>query len=78
MRTPLDDPGFTAEVRMLEATLCHHTMEEEQRMFPQAHALGADRLEELGAQLRERQAELARSGAARLIVRLKRETLRRL
>lgn len=78
MRTPLDNPGFTAEVRMLEATLRHHTMEEEQRMFPQAYALGAERLEELGAQLRERQAELARSGAARLIVRLKRETLRRL
>ena len=29
MRTPLDDPGFTTEVRMLEATLRHHTMEEE-------------------------------------------------
>jgi galactokinase len=61
---------------MLEKTLRHHTMEEEQRMFPQAHALGEDRLEELGRQLQERQRELADSGAMRLMIRLKRATLR--
>ena len=76
MRTAPDDPEFVTEVRMLEKTLRHHTMEEEQRMFPQSHALGADRLEELGGQLQERQHELAESGAMRLIIRLKRATLR--
>ena len=76
MRTALDDPEFVTEVRMLESTLHHHTLEEEQRMFPQSHALGQDRLERLGAQLQERQRELARSGGMRLIVRLKRTALR--
>ncbi|WP_164699793.1 hemerythrin domain-containing protein [Modestobacter sp. KNN46-3] len=76
MRTSLDDPEFVTEVRMLESTLRHHTFEEEQRMFPQAHALGGERLEELGRQLQERQDELGRSGAMRLIVRLKRMTLK--
>jgi hypothetical protein len=45
-------------------------------MFPQAHALGEDRLEELGRQLQDRQRELADSGGMRLIVRLKRAVLR--
>ncbi|MGY1842081.1 hemerythrin domain-containing protein [Modestobacter sp. SYSU DS0875] len=76
MRLPLDDPEFTTEVRMLESTLRHHTFEEEERMFPQSHALGEERLEQLGAQLQQRQRELARSGGMRLIVRLKRFTLR--
>jgi DUF438 domain-containing protein len=76
MRTPVDDPEFVAEVQMLESTLHHHTFEEEQRMFPQSHALGDDRLEQLGRQLQERQRELARSGGMRLIMRLKRATLR--
>ncbi|MGY2001737.1 hemerythrin domain-containing protein [Blastococcus sp. SYSU DS1024] len=76
MRTAPDDPEFVPEVRMLEKTLRHHTMEEEQRMFPQAHALGEARLEQLGEQLRARQQELAESGGMRLIVRLKRATLR--
>ncbi|MCZ2810174.1 MULTISPECIES: hemerythrin domain-containing protein [unclassified Modestobacter] len=76
MRTSLDDPEFVTEVRMLESTLRHHTFEEEQRMFPQAHALGEERMEELGRQLQERQDELGRSGAMRLIVRLKRMTLK--
>lgn len=78
MRTGLTDPGLSDEVRMLEATLRHHTMEEEERMFPPSHALGEARLEELGAQLQERDRELRRSGAARAMVRLKREVLRRL
>ncbi|MCZ2836722.1 hemerythrin domain-containing protein [Modestobacter sp. VKM Ac-2985] len=76
MRTPVDDPEFVTEVRMLSSTLHHHTFEEEQRMFPQAHGLGEERLEELGRQLQERQEELGRSGAMRLIVRLKRMTLK--
>ena len=76
MRMDVADPEFGTEVRMLEKTLRHHTMEEEQRMFPQAHALGEQRLEELGEQLRARQRELAASGGMRLIVRLKRATLR--
>ncbi|TFV62263.1 hemerythrin domain-containing protein [Geodermatophilus sp. DF01-2] len=76
MRMAVDDPEFVPEVRMLEKTLRHHTMEEEQRMFPHSHALGEDRLEELGEQLRARQHELARSGGMRLIIRLKRATLR--
>ena len=76
MRTAPDDPQFLAEVRMLQATVRHHAAEEEERMFPQSHALGEDRLEELGAQLEERRRELERSGAMRLIVRLKRATLR--
>ncbi|WP_347057352.1 hemerythrin domain-containing protein [Blastococcus sp. HT6-30] len=76
MRTDVTDPEFAGEVRMLEKTVRHHTMEEEQRMFPQSHALGEERLEELGDQLRARQQELARSGGMRLIVRLKRATLR--
>ncbi|RZU32453.1 hemerythrin domain-containing protein [Blastococcus saxobsidens] len=76
MRLPVDDPDFGAEVRMLEKTLRHHTMEEEERMFPQSHSLGEARLEELGEQLRERQRELAASGGMRLVMRLKRATLR--
>ncbi|MGY1710913.1 hemerythrin domain-containing protein [Geodermatophilus sp. SYSU D00758] len=76
MRTAPDDPEFATEVRMLEATLHHHTFEEEQRMFPQSHALGEERLQELGRRLQERQRELARSGAVRVMVRLKRTVLR--
>jgi hypothetical protein len=76
MRTAPDDPEFVVEVRMLEKTLRHHTMEEEQRMFPQSHALGEDRLEELGRRLQERQRELADSGGMRLMIRLKRAVLR--
>ncbi len=76
MRMSVDDPEFGPEVRMLEKTLRHHAMEEEERMFPQSQALGEQRLEELGEQLRARQRELARSGGMRLIVRLKRATLR--
>jgi hemerythrin superfamily protein len=76
MRMDVDDPAFGSEVRMLESTLRHHTMEEEERMFPQSHALGELRLEELGEQLRERKRELEESGGMRLIVRLKRVTLR--
>jgi hemerythrin superfamily protein len=78
MRTATDDPEFAAEVRMLSATLHHHTMEEEERMFPQSAALGEARLEQLGGELQARQRELATSGTARLLVRLKRGTLRRL
>jgi iron-sulfur cluster repair protein YtfE (RIC family) len=76
MRMDVEDPEFGTEVRMLEKTLRHHTMEEEQRMFPQSHALGEERLEEIGGQLRARQRELAESGGMRLIIRLKRATLR--
>ena len=76
MRTAVDGPEFVPEVRMLEKTLRHHTMEEEQRIFPQSQALGEERLEELGEQLRVRQHELAESGGMRFIVRLKRATLR--
>jgi hemerythrin-like domain-containing protein len=76
MRTPVDHPQFLAEVRMLESTVRHHTMEEEQRMFPQSHALGEERLEELGVRLQDRRRELARSGGMRLMIRLKRATLR--
>jgi hemerythrin superfamily protein len=76
MRTAPDDPEFLTEVRMLESTLLHHAAEEEERMFPQSHALGEDRLEELGRRLQERQRELARSGRMRFIVRLKRAVLR--
>ena len=76
MRMDLDDPDFVTEVRVLEATLRHHTMEEEERMFPQSHALGEDRLDELGDELRARQRELAESGGMRLIIRIKRAVLR--
>ncbi|WNV74120.1 hemerythrin domain-containing protein [Geodermatophilus sp. DSM 44513] len=76
MRMSVDDPEFRTEVRMLEKTLRHHTMEEEERMFPQAQALGEERLRRLGAQLEQRQRELAASGGMRLIIRLKRATLR--
>ncbi len=76
MRTAVDDPEFIPEVAMLESTLRHHAAEEEERMFPQSHALGEARLEELGRQLQERQRELAESGGMTLIMRLKRMTLR--
>ena len=76
LRTPVDHPQFLSEVRMLESTVRHHTLEEEQRMFPQSHALGEERLEELGSQLEERRRELERSGGMRLMIRLKRATLR--
>ena len=76
MRMDVADPEFGTEARMLENTVRHHAMEEEQRMFPQSHALGEERLEELGRQLQDRQRELAESGGMRLIMRLKRTTLR--
>ena len=76
MRTPVDRPEFLTEVLMLESTVRHHAFEEEQRIFPQSHALGDERLEQLGRQLQERQRELARSGGMRLIIRLKRAALR--
>ena len=76
MRMDVDDPEFTTEVRMLESTVRHHAMEEEERIFPQSQALGEDRLEELGERLRARQDELRRSGGMRLIIRLKRTVLR--
>jgi hemerythrin superfamily protein len=76
MRMSVDDPGFGTEVRMLEKTVRHHTMEEEERIFPQSQALGEEQLRQLGEQLQQRQRELAASGGMRLIVRLKRSTLR--
>ena len=76
MRTPVDSPEFLDEVRMLESTVRHHTMEEEQRIFPQSHALGEARLEEIGRRLQDRQRELAHSGGMRFMIRLKRATLR--
>lgn len=76
MRMDVADPEFVTEVRMLESTLRHHTMEEEERMFPQSHALGEDHLEQLGHQLAARQRELRESGGMRLIIRVKRAVLR--
>ncbi len=78
MRMALDDPDLPGEVRMLAATLQHHTFEEEQRMFPQSHALGEERLEQLGEQLQQRQDELRSQRRNRLLIRLKRGTLRHL
>ena len=76
MRTPVEHPEFLDQVRMLEETLRHHMAEEEQRMFPESHALGEDRLQELGRQLAERQQELYRSRVMRLMIRLKHTVLR--
>lgn len=76
MRTPVGHPDFVAEVRMLEETLHHHMFEEEQRMFPESHALGEDRLQELGRQLAERQEELYRSRVMRFVIGLKHTVLR--
>jgi hemerythrin superfamily protein len=76
MRTSPRDPDFVTEVRMLANTLEHHASEEELRMFPQAHALGDDRLEELGRRLAGRRDELYASAPMRWMVRLKSATLR--
>jgi hypothetical protein len=76
MRTPPEDDDFTTEVRMLAHTLEHHASEEELRMFPQSHALGDARLEELGARLTARRRELSGSARMRWMVRLKGATLR--
>jgi hypothetical protein len=63
---------------MLANTLEHHASEEELRMFPQSHALGEARLEELGRRLADRRRELSESARMRWMVRLKGATLRRL
>lgn len=75
--TEADSDELAVEVRMLTRTLAHHVDEEELGMLPQAQALGEARLEELGRQLRERQSELDRSGAAHALARVKRSVLRR-
>lgn len=78
LRTDPAGGDFLVEVRMLAATLEHHASEEEREMFPQSHALGEARLEELGRRLRARQDELRRSRLTQARLRLKRETLTRL
>ena len=77
LRTPAAGPDLAVEVRMLRLTLEHHAGEEEELMFAQAQALGPARLEELGAQLQQRQDALRRSRTARAAWWVKREVLRR-
>ena len=78
LRTDLLGPGLRTEVRMLAATVQHHTMEEELRMFPQSAALGEARQRELGRSLQRRRQQLRTQRRARLLVAVKRFTLRRL
>ena len=52
-----DDPNFHATFTVLGEYVRHHVKEEEDEMFPQAKKTDLD-MEELGARMRERKAEL--------------------
>lgn len=64
------DPGsipFTGRLKVLKELLEHHVEEEEKELFPQAQKLFDNaRLEELGLEMKNRQAELKKSLAAQL------------
>ena len=78
LRTDPAGADFATELRLFTQVLEHHAREEEQEMFPQAHALGEEELERLGERLRARQQELRGSRLTQLRLRLKRGLLRRL
>lgn len=78
LRTGLRGPALRTEVRMLAATVHHHTLEEEERMFPQSAALGPERQQALGRELQQRRHELSTQRRARLLVAVERFTLRHL
>jgi hemerythrin superfamily protein len=50
-RVSPQDKRFVAKVTVLSELVDHHVQEEEKDMFKRAHALGTDRLQELGARL---------------------------
>lgn len=77
-RTDPASTDFGVEVAMLAATVEHHASEEEQEMFPQAHALGDAELESLGDRMQQRRQHLRDSPVTQARLRIKRETLRRL
>jgi hemerythrin superfamily protein len=61
-----DDDHFDAKVKVLSEMIKHHVKEEEQRdgMFAKARASGMD-LKSLGAEMKERKAELEQGGKRR-------------
>ncbi len=76
VRTDLDSAAFDVEVAGLKAVLDHHAGEEESDMFPQAQALGASALEDLGRRMQARKDDLRRSTLVSLRLRVKRGALR--
>jgi hemerythrin-like domain-containing protein len=78
LRTDPATDDFATELDMLASTLDHHAGEEEELMFFQAKALGADRLATLGERMERRRQQLRDSSVNAMRIRMKRETLRRL
>jgi hemerythrin superfamily protein len=78
LRTDPATDDFATELDMLASTLDHHAGEEEELMFFQAKALGADRLATLGDRMERRRQQLRDSSVNAMRIRMKRETLRRL
>lgn len=76
IRTDPRSAAFAIEVAGLKAVLDHHAGEEEHDMFPQAQALGAPALEELGRRMQARKAQLQKSSLVRFRLTVKRSTLR--
>lgn len=70
--------AYAAEVRALRDALEQHAGKEERELFPQSMALGEERLERLGEQLRARQEQLRASPVSQWRLRAKRELLKRL
>lgn len=63
-----EDPAFVVRVRVLKELLEHHIEEEENELFPAVEAaLGANRLEDLGARMEKTFSEIRGSGYAALL-----------
>ncbi len=78
LRTRADSDRFDEEFRALKLSVDEHAGEEERDMFPQCHALGDVRLEELGTQMGALLEALRQSPTAQKRMKTKRDLLRRL
>jgi hemerythrin superfamily protein len=65
LQIPVDDERWMAKFTVMKENLEHHIEEEEGEMFKQARqAFDKDQLEDLGARMERRKAELERSASA--------------
>jgi hemerythrin superfamily protein len=60
-----EDDEIAGTVQELRDAVLHHATEEEREMFPLAKELGAEKLDELGAELRDRKQALKKGLLAR-------------
>jgi hypothetical protein len=65
LQLPVDDETWIAKFTVMKENLEHHIEEEEGEMFPKARkAFDKDQLDDLGARMERRKAELERSTSA--------------